>query len=293
MASSLLTGIVSYWKLDESSGNPADSVGSNTLTNTNGVTFGTALINNGAIQDASNLRHFARTDALGLDLTTAFSISMWIKPNIEIASGSWGLFNICESTHDVAFRAFYEYNSGTRRLNIQRVRPNVGSSSLTSNLTIGTSNFCNVVVTYNATTVTVYVNSVSVGTFNDTGNGSAAVDKTAIGASFNEGTGNGDSFGNFTIDEVGVWSKCLTLAEVQDLYASGIGNQYPFQTYVSITSETSTGTESYSNFVLGKRIDTSETSTTTETYNITAPSNTAKWNNASKSSSTWTNQSKS
>ena len=45
---SLLNGLVSYWKLDETSGNAVDNIGGNTGVNTN-VTYAAGKINNGAV----------------------------------------------------------------------------------------------------------------------------------------------------------------------------------------------------------------------------------------------------
>lgn len=55
---SLSTNLISYWKLDETSGNAVDSVGSNTLTNNNSVSFSTALINNGANFGTANTNKY-------------------------------------------------------------------------------------------------------------------------------------------------------------------------------------------------------------------------------------------
>ena len=44
----LTDNLISHWKLDESSGNAADSHGSNTLTNNGSTPFVAAKINNGA-----------------------------------------------------------------------------------------------------------------------------------------------------------------------------------------------------------------------------------------------------
>ena len=52
----LTDNLVSYWKLDESSGNAADSVGSNTLTNTGTATYAAGKINNGVVVNGSSQR---------------------------------------------------------------------------------------------------------------------------------------------------------------------------------------------------------------------------------------------
>jgi hypothetical protein len=78
---SLTTNLVSYWKLDESSGNAVDSVGSNTLTNTNTVTYSSGVINNGANFVEASSQKLSITDASqsGLDFTGNMTLAGWVK----------------------------------------------------------------------------------------------------------------------------------------------------------------------------------------------------------------------
>lgn len=293
MASSLLTGLVAYYKLDESSGNPADSSGAGlTLTNNGTTGFASALVNNGITQGTSNsTKNLSRADGLGMNLTTSYSISVWVKANEEISSGTWGILEICESTRDVATRVVYEYNGGTRQLTFQRNTVNGSFFTVNYPITLGTSDFYNLVMTYDGATLTAYVNNVSVGSIASTGTGTGAVNKTSVGSLFNEGTGNFTDYASMTIDEIGVWSKSLSSTERGDLYNNRLGNQYPFLNYSVSVSETSTGTEGYV-YLINKSVNISETSTSIEAIRITSPSNT-KWANQSKSSTTWSNSNKS
>src|SRR4051812_38835093 len=77
----LLTGIVSYWKLDESSGDAVDSVSSNNLTNHGSIPFVPGKINNGADIEMSTGQYFTIPDAsqVGLDILSDFTINAWIK----------------------------------------------------------------------------------------------------------------------------------------------------------------------------------------------------------------------
>src|SRR5262249_12496362 len=62
-SSALASGIVSYWKFDESSGVASDTAGSNSLTNNNTAPYSSAVINNGATLDATNNQYFSIPDA--------------------------------------------------------------------------------------------------------------------------------------------------------------------------------------------------------------------------------------
>lgn len=293
MASSLLTGIVAYWKLDESSGNPADSAGSGlTLTNNGTTTFASALVNNGADLGTSNsTKFFSRADALSMNLANAFSASLWVKIRTEIASGIWNLMEISDATRHVALRIFYDYNSGSRRITVQRQIGGVSFDTVNYTVTLGTSDWYNLVVRYNATTLEVYLNGVSVGSIASSGTGSGfGTSRTTVGQGFNESTMAYDgSFPSTYYDEIGVWSKQVSTQEISDLYNIGNANQYPFLTQTVTVAETSTGTEAYA-YISGKTITVDETSTATESLTSSAP--TTAWTKQSENTSTWTNQTK-
>lgn len=81
------TGIVSYFKLDESSNGSgavsrADSIGSNTLTDNNTTASGTGKVSNAADFERTNSESLSITDGAqsGLDLTTDFTLICWFNP---------------------------------------------------------------------------------------------------------------------------------------------------------------------------------------------------------------------
>lgn len=80
------TGVVSYWKLDETSGTRADSIGSNNLTDNNTVLSGTGKVSNAADFEASNSEYLSIADASqsGLDLN-AEDLTMLCWYNLESA----------------------------------------------------------------------------------------------------------------------------------------------------------------------------------------------------------------
>jgi len=68
-------GLVSYWKLDEQSGNAIDSVSGNTLTN-NSVTYGDGKIGNGAVLNGSSgYLSITNSNQKGLGITGDMTIS--------------------------------------------------------------------------------------------------------------------------------------------------------------------------------------------------------------------------
>jgi hypothetical protein len=84
-------------------------------------------------------------------------------------------------------------------------------------------------LTYDTTTLTGYVDGSSVGTIGATTSGSITQsDVTEIGMRGDLDVLNPSNCTSGLIDEVGIWSRALTGAEVTSLYNGGAGLQYPF-----------------------------------------------------------------
>ena len=225
----LIDNLVSYWKLDESSGDAADSHGANTLTNT-GVVFSAGKINNGADferGDLTDILTITDTTQTGLDITGDIAISAWLK--VETAPGNTEQYHIVNKFLSTGNQRSYFFNysdvGGTKRLQFTAGKGD-DSESLNVSHDLGTGVWHHIVMSWKATTstLTVYVDGSSVG--------------TAVGTytSLFSGTSNfsiGDSqpgAGNIfdgMIDEVGIWSRVLTSDEVTSLYGGGSGLVYP------------------------------------------------------------------
>ena len=226
---SLLTNILSYWKLDEASGNASDSVGSNTLTNVNTVGYAPGLINNGADFGTSNTnKTLSRSGLIGTDGPR--SISIWARMRTEIGSGQQAFFGF--ATESTSLELLYEFNGGTRRMRFLRQRNANPLVDIFTNITIGTSVLSHFVCTYDGSEMILYVNGSAsapvAASGNGTGNWSPGGGFVAVGSSVDANTGVAVSHSSTLIDEVGVWSRALTAAEVTTLYNGGAGLSYPF-----------------------------------------------------------------
>ena len=93
---SLLTNLISYWKLDEASGDALDAHGANPLTQTGSV--GTAAGKVGTARDFSALTGAYFSHADNVDLSTGdidFTIACWVQAGVTppgyayIASKGW------------------------------------------------------------------------------------------------------------------------------------------------------------------------------------------------------------
>lgn len=216
--SSLLTGLVGYWKLDESSGTAADSEGSNTGTVTGTVTqgatgkIGTAYTFIGGGSSYLN----CGTDA-SLRITSAGSISAWIY---QTSSGPYStVVGNDDFDTDRHGYNFFVRADGTVSLELASASAaqSINGGTITNNA------WHHIVATWDGSNVHIYIDGVDGGAVSQT------VTPTQNTSSFriaNASVGTYDFTG--TIDEVGVWSRALTSGEVTSLYNSGSGKAYPF-----------------------------------------------------------------
>lgn len=205
----LTDNLVAYYKLDESSGNASDSVGSATLTNTS-VTYGTGKINNGAVFNGS--ANLSSVSQAGFSLST-MTMAVWFKENTT--SGTQR--NLIQNTKtsnggnvDLAIAG-----NGNIKATIYRSSPFLAYDLLSTGKNYYDDAWHLAIVTYDSGSLKVYVDDVEV----------ASGSTTAITV------GNFLTVGNGWIgaeDEVAIWSRALTSDERTALYNSGAGLQYPF-----------------------------------------------------------------
>lgn len=213
-----LYGGLSYWKLDESSGNAADSVGSNTAVNSN-VTYSAGKINNGAVFNGSSAK------LLPTDITIFngdFSVSMWVKRNADQDGYIFGRTQTASPYG--TFNIYFSNSSKTLIPGVYATNATFQLVTTTTTLTAGI--WYHIVFTISSTTMKAYINGTQEGgdvTFSGT--------RANVGVT-NFGMRYADSAVPYSgsLDEVGVWSRALSSTEVTALYNSGNGVQYPFPT---------------------------------------------------------------
>jgi hypothetical protein len=227
----LTDNIVGYWKLDESSGNAADATGnSNTLTNNNTVTYGTAVINNGAIFNGTNqYLAIAGASQTGLATNTDITMAFWINftsfsaSTVYMPIGRGDLTTVAGRSYIVEFNV-----TGTNKFDLEigdgatQTRRGVAFTPTT-----GTWYHLAVVYTKAGGTADFYVNGSQSGT-------QQSGLPTTVGTNstpFQLGAIN-DSVQSYflpgKLDEAGVWARALSGAEISQLYNGGAGLQYPF-----------------------------------------------------------------
>lgn len=219
----LTDNLISYYKLDESSGTAADSVGGFNLPVVN-VTYSTGKINNGANLNGSNSVINSTTNGTSgyqSPATGDASISCWIKlanntQNPTIIAGFFG------NTYYGQYGRGLSYENGTVKA---WGTANNTHAALSAALTDTTSWHHLVCVGAASGSLWIDGTQVATGNISDTWTFYFGIGATTW-------AGNIDFF-NGSIDEVGLWSRTLTSGEIATLYNGGAGLQYPFTSTVN------------------------------------------------------------
>jgi hypothetical protein len=219
--SSLLSGLTSYWKLNESSGNRVDSRGLNNLTPNGTISGVPGKINNGAEFQSANTEYLSAADNPSLRPTGSFTLTGWIYVTAyNTANGvisKWGNFNGKRSfglgvesssvkfyVSDDGGSPFPTANAGVAALNTWHFL--VGWHDADNDVIACQLNNAAPVVIAHSTGVAFFDNPLTVGAL------------STFPGFYNDGI----------VDEVGIWNRVLTPAERTKLYNSGNGLTYPF-----------------------------------------------------------------
>lgn len=229
----LTDNLVSYWKLDETSGtSAADAHGANTGTITGNPILGVT----GKIAKAITLDgtgdYISIGDPANLDFerTSAFSIQAWL--NLPTPGADMAIVG----KHDVstALRGYRFYIDAALKLYIQMLNDNGAGNKLrrASVQTVPANTWTHCVMTYSGSSTVaggkIYINATE-STYDSEQDTLTATILNNINLEIGR-NGSGWAVGDFlgTIDEVGIWSRVLTGAEITELYNGGSGLAYPF-----------------------------------------------------------------
>lgn len=226
----LTDSIIAYWKLDESSGTAADSVGSNTLTNNGTTGFVAGLINNAIDLGASNTTKWMSSTSNSSISNGNYTLNVWVNVTTVPSGQNMQLLNVGNSTNNLTYTLYYrEVGAGTK-LRFGRVKDGVAANELEVAKDMGTGTWHMVSMTYDGVNIEGFYDCVSQGTLASSGNGtSGSVNGVTLGASIYD---NLQKFSGL-IDEPGLWTRALSSTELCQLYNSGAGFQYPFSSAVA------------------------------------------------------------
>lgn len=222
----LTTNIVSYYKFDSSNSN--DSVGSNNGSDT-AITYSTAngKINVGAGFNGSTSK-ISLGNVLGSTFTGTFTINMWCN----ITDFSLNTALISKSNAGGVASPLDVYASQTSGTVNFYLGNGAGSIAITSNSAPSTGSFVMYTFTSDGSATTGGMNMY----FNNslqavTPAGTNAVADQAVSTIIGSRT-DGVTKMKGACDEIGIWSRVLSGAEITSLYNGGAGFQYPFSTAV-------------------------------------------------------------
>ena len=207
----LLTGLVSYYKFDESSWNAADSKGSFTLTNNWTATYSAWLLNNAVTTDTA--KYLSTTSQLWLNASGQnFTFAFWIKPTATISTQQV-FFNHTDVTNhnDIALDWF------SSNVRLVRTRLWVLSDIAQWAFTFSAwTTYC-IVCKYNWSTLSLRINNWTAITAASTWNGTVNwTDWYAVG-SYKWGS----AYYKWQVDEMAIASRAWSTAEETTFYNSG------------------------------------------------------------------------
>lgn len=211
--------IVARWKLDEASGNRADSVGANTLTDNNSVLSGEGINQMCAYSqyaadfEATNSEYLSIADNAALSITGDMTIALWV--NVESAPGAeMALVGKDATGGQLAYQFYYMEDTG-KKLKFRIWTATAASIvSVAKDLTVGTWFHIAMVYDASAGSCAFYSNGVQIST-TQTGLGTSIDDTTSA---FEIGRRQGASYFDGMMQDVIVWTYALSAAEIRTLY---------------------------------------------------------------------------
>jgi hypothetical protein len=227
----LLTGLVSYWKLDEASGQANDAHGVNHLTANNNPVSGVGKIN--------NARQFVRASNQSLTLTGNSDLAFSVAGGASMTMSAWVYLDTKTNAYALisrgsagspasAFGYFLSYQTSGDRLRIQW---STGSSTRTLNAdnfgAVPTATWLHIIAFIDRPNLRSGIR-VNGGTINYDNSTLYSIALNSASLQFALGAIGSGTYHNGRIDEVGMWGRLLTDAEQLALYNSGAGLAYPF-----------------------------------------------------------------
>lgn len=225
------TNLISWWKLDETSGNALDAHGSNDLTETSGtIASVVGKVGNARDFEAGDTEWFEIADnaSLSMGVGQDFTIGLWFKP--ESFHGS-------DATQVIAK---YDYGNQNREFSLRNLASDPGDlqfecspdgntnrDSVATGETITFGNWHFIVCWYSDTDQKIYIQVNNAAADNAACDGGAynGTSKFAIGADYNNGVATNNILDGI-VDEAFVYKRVLTADEREWLYNSGNGRRY-------------------------------------------------------------------
>lgn len=206
--------LISYYKLDETSGAVIDSHGTNDGENFGATRGVEGVINNSFNFSSDESDYVNLTDMDEFVASNELTISVWVNMK------STGSAHILSHRSDDSTRAFQIDNTGSAiRFIVWNSSGTLKQVVTTYDLVLG--EWYHIVGVWNGTNIMLYIN----GTMEDIEDQLGTIRDEATNITL--GTSDQSPvFWDGLIDEVGIWNRSLNSTEVSDLYNSGAGITY-------------------------------------------------------------------
>lgn len=235
--STLLSELVSYWKMDENSGTSlADAIGTWDLTFVNNPVLTIGKVNNGLDCGTVSARYAEKNGGVNSGNKNTYTLAAWI--NLETSVADAKMIMGMNSGVNVN-------NAGAAEVKIYLSTDNylvaayhtedgiVGPMQRISGTALSLNTWYHVAGVINNGTIDLYINgsidNTNAVTNNKTSNLNFTNGRVTVGtARLFSGAYNTARWFRGKIDEAGIWARALSEAEIQQLYNNGNGMQYPF-----------------------------------------------------------------
>jgi hypothetical protein len=210
-SSTLLNGLVGFWKLD---GNVIDSTGLNGATASN-ITYGSGKNAQGAIFNGT-------TSFIDTQLTTRlrdFTVAAWF-----FATATIHYQRIADKSYDTGFWIGRNTSTTTWGGGVLEAGSPYGVFAPAAN------DVWNQIISIRRNNIhEIWING-ELGAFNTVSTAELDSSKFAIGAwsQSHPSRNPAQYFQAGSIDDVGVWSRAIDVSEIKELYSAGTGKTYPF-----------------------------------------------------------------
>jgi len=223
LPSSLMSGIIAYWKMD---GNSLDAVNSYNGQDAN-ISYSNpdGIINQGSKYNGTS-SNIQVPDNPALS-PSSISISVWVKPlSLPTAGGVATLLDKRNNTAGTAGWILQLYNdAGTQVVAFGGNNNGGATSGSTPPIALPLGVYSHIVITkISGASTKYYVNGNFIGQDNGTWAMSNFSSPLTFGKRFNGIT----EYFQGSMDEIGLWGRVLTATEIAQLYNGGAGVQFPF-----------------------------------------------------------------
>jgi hypothetical protein len=215
ISSGLPAGAISAW---QGEGNAQDSVGGNNGTLQGGVTYAPGEV--GLAFRLGTSGSVRVPDSPSLDLTSAMTMEAWINPATLAFSGNYGTV-VAKSRFPVRNYGFWVYADGSLHLSyVNSGGVNVNFSSAPGLIRVGVFTHVAGVIDTAAGVMQIYVNGQMVAFRGTAGPMVPNTEPLTIG------TSEGSAYLTGLIDEVAIYNRGLSAAEVRDIYLNGSAGKF-------------------------------------------------------------------